>query len=422
MGADLTQDGPRRHRTTPGFCRQLRIVHGPSCGGTIELNESGSVVVGRSIGKAGVVLADPRASRVHFEIIPTRHSTGFKIRDLDSHNGTRHNGKLIRVAPLSNGDVIRAGDSLLVYCERDVKGRIDRFVKRAAGSDMHLLILGESGVGKEVLARRIHDISARKGPFVAVNCAAVPHDLLVSELFGHTRGAFSGAQQSREGLFTSARGGTLMLDEIGDMAVALQPALLRVLETRAVRPVGGDREHPIDVRIIAATNLDPCELVEKGKFRGDLYARIAQLVIDLPPLRARKDEILELAWMFGSDGNPQWAVDADVAEALLLWDWPYNVRELKSVIKALQTSAEDGRAVQFGQLIELRPEIAVSVESTRFPAIQTESSSDILTDRDRLADALRAVDGNIAALARKLATSRSQVYRWLRRWNLPRTP
>jgi len=345
--------------------------------------------------------------------------TRFRIRDLGSHNGTKVNGIRITSVPIAHGDVIRAGDSLLVYCEQVAQRHSNLFVRRAARSDLHVLILGESGVGKEVMARKIHDASGRTGPFVAINCTAVPRDLLVSELCGHVRGAFSGAQQARDGLFLSARGGTLMLDEIGDMALDLQPVLLRILETRTVRPVGGDRELPVDVRVIAATNSALRDVVETGKFRRDLYARLAQLVTEVQPLRARREEILDLSCEFGSKGKVNFAMDADLAEALVLWDWPFNVRELRSLIKAMQVSHEDRSTLHLDDLSELRTDIACAVPSSRAPVETSVSSGDTLADRSRLVEALRSVDGNVAALARKLGTSRSHVYRWLKRWDIP---
>ncbi len=419
MSAEATLDGPKRKHASSNLVRQLRVVHGPSKGRAIDLGGDDPIVVGRSAGSGGVVLPDPLASRLHFEIVSANDPTRFKIRDLGSHNGTKVNGVRITSVPIAHGDVIRAGDSLLVYCEQVAQRHSNLFVRRAARSDLHVLILGESGVGKEVMARKIHDASGRTGPFVAINCTAVPRDLLVSELCGHVRGAFSGAQQARDGLFLSARGGTLMLDEIGDMALDLQPVLLRILETRTVRPVGGDRELPVDVRVIAATNSALRDVVETGKFRRDLYARLAQLVTEVQPLRARREEILDLSCEFGSKGKVNFAMDADLAEALVLWDWPFNVRELRSLIKAMQVSHEDRSTLHLDDLSELRTDIACAVPSSRAPVETSVSSGDTLADRSRLVEALRSVDGNVAALARKLGTSRSHVYRWLKRWDIP---
>lgn len=419
MSAEATLDGPKRKHTPSNLVHQLRVVHGPSKGRAIDLSGDGPIVVGRSAGSRGVVLPDPLASRLHFEIESSHDQTQFRIRDLGSHNGTKVNGVHITSVPLAHGDVIRAGDSLLVYCDHIAQRHSNLFVRRAARSDLHVLILGESGVGKEVVARKIHEASGRTGPFVAINCAAVPRDLLVSELCGHVRGAFSGAQQARDGLFLAAVGGTLMLDEIGDMALELQPVLLRILETRTVRPVGGDRELPVDVRIIAATNSALHSVVETGKFRRDLYARLAQLVTEVQPLRARREEILDLSDEFGSEGNANFALDADLAEALVLWDWPFNVRELRSLIKAMQASHEERSVLHLDDLSDLRADIACAVPSSRAPAEPLCSSADTLTDPQRLVQALVSVDGNVAALARKLGTSRSHVYRWLKRWEIP---
>jgi len=413
-----TEDAPRRRPRRVGSAPCLSIVHGLARGQTIVIGDRGTVV-GCSAGTGGVVLGDPLASRIHFEVVPMEDRDLFLIRDLGSRNGTAVNGVRVSDKALASGDVIRAGNTLLVYRKGAARTSIPEFVQRAAGSDVHVLILKETGVGKEVVARGIHEAGCRRGPFVAVNCAAVPRDLLASELFGHVRGAFSGAEHSRAGLFASARGGTAMLDEIGDMPLEQQPALLRVLETRAVRRIGGDGDHPIDARIIAATNVDLRSLVTVGRFRGDLYARLAQLVAEIPLLRARREEILPFAMELGEQIRPGFALDADAAEALLLWNWPHNVRELKSLIGTLCLAPLRQGHVTLDDLSEHRPDIVASTPSSRRSVFPAEvRSSEVLSDRARLADALMSVDGNFAALARTLGTSRTHVYRWIRKLKL----
>jgi two-component system response regulator HydG len=218
-------------------------------------------------------------------------------------------------------------------------------ISRVAESEASTLITGESGTGKEVVARALHSRSRRQnGPFVAINCSAVPESLIESELFGHVRGAFTDAKESRVGLFKQADGGTLFLDEIGDMPRALQPKLLRALQERTVRPVGGQNEIPVDVRIVAATNRDLESAIEDGRFREDLYFRINVVNIALPPLRARSGDVLLLAQHFlvqyaQRTGKAVKGIAAAAAEKLVAYAWPGNVRELQNCIERAVTLA-----------------------------------------------------------------------------------
>ncbi len=209
---------------------------------------------------------------------------------------------------------------------------------QVAVSDAAVLITGESGTGKELVARRLHGRSARReGPFVPVNCAAIPAELLESELFGHTRGAFTGAQSAREGHFRRADGGTLLLDEVGELPLALQPKLLRVLQEGAVDPVGGEASVPVDVRIVAATNQDLERRVAEGSFRQDLFYRLDVIRIEVPPLRDRPEDIELLARTFiGELGRGRnLRLGADVLRALKARSWPGNVRELRNACERL---------------------------------------------------------------------------------------
>ena len=212
-------------------------------------------------------------------------------------------------------------------------------LSRIADSDASVLITGESGTGKEIVARVLHRQSCRKtGPFVAINCAALPDQLLENELFGHTQGAFTDARAARKGLILQAEGGTLLLDEIGDFPVTLQPKLLRVLEERSLRPIGGNREIPFDVRVIATTNRDLESAVEAGRFREDLFYRLNVIQVELPPLRARGTDILLLAQHFVKQfttrsGKQVVGISNTAAEKLLAYSWPGNVRELRNAIE-----------------------------------------------------------------------------------------
>ncbi len=220
-------------------------------------------------------------------------------------------------------------------------------IQKVAPTAATVLINGESGTGKEVIARTIHKNSPRAGkPWVAVNCAALPENLLESEMFGHMKGSFTGAYSDKQGLFEVANGGTLFLDEISSMPLLLQGKLLRVLQEREIRRVGGTKDIPVDVRVIAASNTNLEQAVVKGTFRSDLYYRFAVITIDIPPLRERKDDIISLARHFirleTPQGTPIPAIAPDTAQALMAYSWPGNVRELENAIKHALTFLSDG--------------------------------------------------------------------------------
>ncbi|MBL8695255.1 MAG: sigma-54-dependent Fis family transcriptional regulator [Planctomycetes bacterium] len=228
-------------------------------------------------------------------------------------------------------------------------------IERVARSESHVLIEGENGTGKELVARNIHELSPRsESPFVVVNCGAIPSTLVESELFGHEKGAFTGADRKRIGLFEAAHGGSLFLDEIGELPLAVQPALLRAVQFGEIRPVGSDRTRKVSVRVIAATNRKLGELVDQGKFREDLYYRVATLVIDVPPLRARREDIRPLLDSFLARASLKCGrkvtVDAAAIRRLEEYDWPGNVRELESAAERLAVMAD--RDVISSDLVE----------------------------------------------------------------------
>lgn len=283
---------------------------------------------------------------------------------------------------------------------------------RVAQSSATVLIEGETGVGKEIVAQAIHAMSRRKGEFVPVNCGAIAPDLLESEFFGHVRGAYTGAHESRRGLFLHADRGTVFLDEITEMPLELQAKLLRTLEDRSVRPVGADREHRVDVRVIAATNRSVAEAVEQGRFRGDLYYRLNVLTFRIPPLRERPEDIVELAQHFSEalaavHGVTPVPFDAAELERLQRYPWPGNVRELRNVIE---------RAVLLGRLpsqcCESPQGGEVQVERTGYP---TDWSMDAV-ERDHMLRVLAAHHGNKSAAARSLGISRKTLERKLVHW------
>jgi two-component system response regulator FlrC len=233
-----------------------------------------------------------------------------------------------------------AGPSRVVVAEDPAMQKVVETARRVAQADSSVLLLGESGTGKEVIARLIHDASPRhEGPFVAVNCAALAETLLESELFGHEKGAFTGAQSRHEGQFEQADGGTLMLDEVGEMSPALQAKLLRVLQERSFQRVGGEAMISVDVRVVAATNRDLDQMVKEGRFREDLYYRLAVLPIQIPPLRERPKDVIPLAEHFvqllgrGRAERSRPELTPDARKALMAHDWPGNVRELQNVLE-----------------------------------------------------------------------------------------
>jgi len=331
----------------------LDVASGPDAGRQARVDRP-TFVVGSGPG-ADLRLTDGAVSREHvrFSLEPG----GVRVRDEGSKNGTWIGGLRITEVLLTADTAIELGKTrLLVRVEAapldlplsasasfgDAIGvsatmrHLFAVLERAAQSDVTVLLEGESGVGKEVLARAVHTRSARaSGPFVALDCGAIPAGLVESELFGHERGAFTGATHARSGVFQDADGGTLFLDEIGELPVELQPKLLRVLETREVRPVGGRAARQMDVRIVAATNRRLAEAAAAGEFRLDLFYRLAVARVVVPPLRDRREDIVPLARAFlrAATGDARVELPADLAAMLESYAWPGNVRELRNVIE-----------------------------------------------------------------------------------------
>jgi DNA-binding NtrC family response regulator len=299
--------------------------------------------------------------------------------------------------------------------------RVYEQLDQVSATDATVLITGESGTGKELVAREIHNRSRRaNAPFVAVNCAAVPEPLLESELFGHAKGAFTDARQSRQGLFQQATGGTLFLDEIGETALALQPKLLRALQERKVRPVGGDGEVSTDVRLIAATNRDLEDMVEAKLFREDLYYRIHVIHIPLPPLRARGGDILLLAQHFLRHHATVFdkkvvGLSTAAAERMMSYDWPGNVRELANCVE---------RAIAFTRFEEIQVEdLPDKIRTARpHPTLSGTELSELLSleeiERRHVLRVLAACDGNRTDAAKMLDLDRKTLYRKLLRWGV----
>jgi len=281
-----------------------------------------------------------------------------------------------------------------------------RTLGRAAGTDVTVLVSGESGTGKELVARAVHYHGARsEGPFVAVNCAAIPEALLESELFGHEKGAFTGADSARTGRFTEADGGTLLLDEVGDMRPDMQAKLLRVLQDRRVVPVGSPEGHAVDVRVVAATNRDLAVALEEGTFREDLFYRLAVVTLEIPPLRERRDDIPLLAGHFlAKHGGEAFTLSPEFLAALRRHRWPGNVRELENVIqRALVLHREPGELL----VEDLPPALRDERPRAENPfALPEEGISLAEVEKSLIRQALERTEGNRSRAARLLGITR----------------
>ncbi len=303
-----------------------------------------------------------------------------------------------------------------IICQSSAMEELLEQARRIARSDVSVLIQSESGTGKELLARAIHDASHRaKGPFVPINCAAIPENLLESELFGHRKGAFTGADRNRTGLFETAHGGTLFLDEIGDMPLEFQAKLLRVLQEGEVRPVGATESIPVDVRIISATHADLETAIAAGSFREDLYYRLNVMMLEMPPLRERREDIPLLASHFldqvrqrNSDCLAR-SFAPEAMEALMAAPWPGNIRQLLNVVE--QTAALSVTPVISASLVEraLRGKTG-----SIMPLAQAHNEF----ERDYLIRILRMTQGNVTRAAKLAGRNRTEFYKLLNRHKL----
>ncbi len=296
----------------------------------------------------------------------------------------------------------------------DAMAECFRLISRIAPSQAVVLIEGETGTGKELAARSIHDLSGRQGPFVPLNCVSIPHELFESELFGHVRGAFTGANADRDGLFQHAQNGTIFLDEISEMPPPMQAKLLRVLEERSVRPVGSDREITTDARVIAATNCELRSEVNAGRFRQDLFYRLEAVTLRIPSLRERKDDILALAEHFiesfaGQTGAQPVSLGREEISRLLKYDWPGNIRELKNMME---------RFVLFGDFPDdlLGRDAAMGGSAREFPKDWSLEA----VERAHILSVLEAANGNKSEAARRLGIARKTLERKLHRWEQQR--
>jgi DNA-binding NtrC family response regulator len=439
MPAPLTSLRPR-----------LRLVYSPATGiakSRLYSLPVGQTWLGRELppSQEGIAIADdPGASSVHAVIEVADNDYHVRIADWRSKNGT-YIGRT-RLAgdkqwhPVKEGDLIRVGSTFFILrnepaqvadaevptligvsrATRELRARIVRL----AGETVPVLLSGETGTGKEVVARALHQLSRRTGEFVAINCAAIPESLAESELFGHAERSFTGAH-ARQGVFRRAHRGTLFLDEIGDMAPELQAKLLRVLEEHLVTPVGGDRPLPVDVRVVAATHHDLRADADAGSFRSDLHARLARLQLDLPPLRARREDVLLLlqhAWAQAAG-----VLTPELVQEVLLYDWPQNVREVLSVAERLRI---DGASEVLAALQRARGgpasvrtggEAAASSDAGAARPVSPPPSRPYrlqVPTREQLETLLSKYLGTVRSVAEELNCSRRQVQRWLELHNL----
>ncbi|MFO0746867.1 MAG: sigma 54-interacting transcriptional regulator [Myxococcota bacterium] len=400
------------------------------------------LVIGRDPGPAGLAVADGRVSGKHAALFPDDHGA-LHVRDLGSKNGTFVDGVRTAETQLGEGALLRLGATLICISrrgptdptlaeepEQDLVGLSPRFretvleARKGAMAPTPVLLLGASGTGKEGLARLVHRVSGRGGPFVAVNCATLGGELATAMLFGHERAAFTGANVARKGFFRAAEGGTLFLDEVGELPEDVQARLLRALEQREVTPVGATTPSHVDVRVVAATNADLSAAVINRRFRGDLYARLAGWSIHVPLLRERREDVMRLARHFtGPDGL---AFEVEAAERLVLHDWPFNVRELKQLVQRL---AHD--AVAPISIDRLPPPIAGLTPPPLPPAALLESKPAAAPlvrspvsrlrarpPRDELLRVLELHAYNVSAVARELDRDRKQIYRWLNQYGI----
>jgi transcriptional regulator with GAF, ATPase, and Fis domain len=374
-----------------------------------------------------------------------RRGNDWTLEDCASTNGSFVNGARVARASLDDGDLLSLGRTLFVFRKgipvsaetaADVdstefsggvpglatlvpsRARALTRLSRIAASTLPVLLIGESGTGKEVMARALHATSGRRGKLVAVNCGALTATLLESQLFGHVRGAFSGAVRDEPGLVRAADGGTLLLDEVGDLPLASQASLLRVVQEREVLPVGGVRPSKVDVRIIAATHRPLDRLASRGEFRADLLARLDGFTYALPPLRERREDLglLVAELLAAAPPGADVRFTPEAGRALFAYDWPLNVRELQQALARGVVLSERGVI----DCPHLPAAVVRALEGpARIPAEDT--ATDGATDatmRAQLVSLLQDHGGNVSEVARAMGKARIQIHRWAKRWNV----
>jgi transcriptional regulator of acetoin/glycerol metabolism len=435
MGSDSTNSAATEASAAPGKA-DVHDLHlqwlFPRMGEpAVRLADEGDRVIGRDASCA-VVLAGHDVSRRH-AVLRTRAST-CTLTDLESRNGVRVNGRRVSSAQLKGGDVVRVGG--WVGLVSPAPGTFSEIapglfggaslatavapLRQVAPSALPVILQGETGTGKEVAARALHDWSGRSGPLVTVNCAALPETLAEGELFGYRRGAFTGADRASPGLFRTAQGGTLLLDEVADLPLSLQAKLLRVLEQKEVLPLGESQPVAIDVRVVAACQQPLREGVRAGRFRPDLLARLDGLTVHLPALRDRRQDLLplfsHLLKQLGQGRAP--ALESDLAERLCIYDWPFNVRELVFLVRRLLALHGAEPTLLASHLPERMREQdtlipADSDQASVPPHAAKQAPQAESVDLPALVVALRAAGGNVARASALLGITRQRAYRMM---------
>ncbi len=442
MGTTLrlsTSGGLVRIDRTTGTLRSreyyLSVLSGPDAGSSAAID--GPMVVGTAL-TAGLVLTDGAVSAAHLELFP--RPDGVRVRDLGSTNGTFIGGARIAEALLEEESTLKIGQTLLriaiidesigvpdgpanlggaIGSSRPMR-RLFGMISKVAPSNSPVVLLGETGTGKEVLARAIHQLSSRSaGPFVVFDCAAVTPNLIESELFGHVKGAFTGAQTDRKGAFVEARNGTLFLDELGELSLDLQPKLLRALEEGMVKPVGSEGYQPVDVRVIAATHRDLESEVKTGAFRADLFFRLCVVPLLVPPLRDRLTDVPELARHFVRQlGAPDVELPASLLHKLCAYDWPGNVRELRNVVA--RALIDEAIALEPHRQQRARP----PADSAVLVDLPFKAAKERLVDsftRDYLEAMLARHGGNITHAAKAAGIARAHLHKLVEKYGLKAT-
>ena len=433
-------DGSTRARVLHWFVRGGLVTLPDGKAVTIDVDP---VIVGREEG-AQIRIDDPEASAVHCELRAVNE--GILVKDLGSTNGTLVGSLRVNEVVVTTRTEVLVGQTRLVV-EPSTKQRVDvgyadRFgelvgsspkvrrvfgvLEKVARTPLSILILGETGTGKEVVARSVHEASDRKGgPFVVVDCGSIPSTLAESLLFGHEKGSFTGATERKKGALAEAHGGTLFLDELGELPIDIQPKLLRALAERQVKRVGGSSFEPIDVRVLAATRRDLAAEMNAGRFRSDLYFRIAQVRVELPALRERLDDLPMLV-----DEVCKRSGSADAAGVVLDWierrlgahDWPGNVRELVNVVQVAATLAATPEAID--DVLTLARDAGTGSDGPQRPQTafaEAKRGAVASFERDYFAQLARAAKGNVSEMARQSGMERHHVRAYLRKYGIDKS-
>lgn len=412
---------------------QVSIIGGPNTGTSRAIE--GTMTVG-SHPDAGLNLTDTTVSRYHVEL--TARPDGIRVRDLESTNGTYLSGARISEVIVEDQATISVGKTTLKISTMEADlgkpeaqasfgpaigaapamKQLFGLMQRVAPSDSTVLLLGETGTGKEVLARAIHEKSSRAGrPFVVVDCGSVAPTLIESELFGHVRGSFTGAIADRNGAFLEADGGTIFLDELGELPLELQPKLLRVLEAGTIRRVGEDKHRRIDVRVVAATHRDLEAEVAANRFRRDLYYRLAVVLVTVPPLRDRLDDLPLLTQHFVKQmGRGEFEVPRALMARFSAYHWPGNVRELRNLVERSLAGADMGPLPH--ETSTSARTLASTEDITDLPFKEAKERLVESFTKEYLVTLLEKCNGNISQMAREAGIARNYVHRLVAKYGL----